>query len=119
MKALSLLSTLGLIVLIATGCGSTQATQRTTATASWAFNGINWNHRIYKITRQTVQHVGKQVTSVTTFSQDETTPETGTFSNYFAVGTKIFAIPGTDDTKAIAVEKSDGTYVKAILDHSY
>ncbi|OGX60892.1 MAG: hypothetical protein A2189_04220 [Paenibacillus sp. RIFOXYA1_FULL_44_5] len=104
---------LSLVVIAVSGCGPSQTT------ASWAFNAINWHHRIYRVTSQVVSSVGNQISSVTNFSQSEETPEAGTFSNYFPVGTKIFLIPGVDDSKAIAIETANGTFVKAILDHSY
>lgn len=97
-----------------TGCAFTRA-----AEASWAFKAINWNHRIYRVTDQVVTSVGEQVTSVTKYSQNEGTPETGTFSNYFPVGTEIFSISGVDVSQAIAIETSKRTFVKAVLDHSY
>ena len=91
------------------GCGRTQTTA-----ASWAFDSVKWHNHIYRVTTETVGGVGQQIGVVTNYSDNEATPETGTFSNKYPVGTKLFSILNTDTIDAIAVQTKDGSYLKAV-----
>jgi hypothetical protein len=85
----------------------------TTASASWAYPFVRWNERNYAITTTSVPKVGKDLGSVTTFSDRECT-YTGVFSNFYEVGTKLFAIPNVNTSKVIAVQTGEGTYLEAV-----
>lgn len=106
-----------LIALALSGCGQTQAegqsSQKQTSATSWAYELVNWNHHIYKVTSESVKSVGEQIGSVTHYSNVESTPQTGTFSNAFPVGTKLFAIQNASTSTAFAVQTKNG-YVKAV-----
>ncbi|MCF8564610.1 hypothetical protein LLE49_07605 [Alicyclobacillus tolerans] len=106
-----------LITLFLSGCGQTQAEgqspQKQTSAPSWAYELVNWNHHIYKVTSETVSSIGEQVGSVTNYSDVESTPQKGTFSNAFPVGTKLFAIPNVPTSTAFAVQTKNG-YLKAV-----
>ena len=91
------------------GCGRTQTTA-----ASWAFDSVKWHNHIYRVTTETIGNVGQQIGAVTNYSDNEATPETGTFSNKYPVGTKLFSIPNTDTIDAIAVQTKDGSFLKAV-----
>lgn len=94
------------------GCGQPQQT------GSWAFSEVNWRDHVYKVTSESVTDVGRQIGSVTHYSDQESTPQTGTFSNMFPVGTKLFAIPGVATGIAFAVQTKHG-YVRAVDTGAY
>ena len=112
-----------LVVLLLSGCGAptTGSPQQTSSQVadSWAFRFVNWQHHIYKMTADKVDVVGQQLGAVTNFSDVESTPQTGTFSNAYLVGTRLFEILGTDPGVAIAVEMSPGVYVRAVDTGAY
>ncbi|WP_072872987.1 hypothetical protein [Alicyclobacillus tolerans] len=110
---------LALLTLSFPGCGQVQAggqspQTHTTSASSWAYE---FNH-IYKVTSESVKTVGKQIGSVTNYSDVESTPQTGTFSNAFPVGTKLLAIPNVPTSTAFAVQTKNG-YVKAVDTGAY
>jgi hypothetical protein len=104
---------LGLSVL--SGCSSqkTNSTEtRTSSAASWAFEFVVYNGYIYKISSDKVTNVGKEIGEVTNYSDKEGT-YSGNFSNKYPVGTKYYAIQSVDSNKSIAIQLSDGSYVRA------
>ncbi|MGZ4112362.1 MAG: hypothetical protein ACXVP5_08005 [Tumebacillaceae bacterium] len=88
----------------------------TASSPSWAFYFVRWNDRTYVITETPVpkQRVGKQLGAVTS-SSDREGEYTGTFSNYYPIGTKLFAIQEIDPTKAIAVQIGQDEYREATV----
>lgn len=108
-------------VFALTGCGQSPSQSPPTSSgssSSWAYKLINWHNHIYKLTSEQVKTVGKQIGSVTNYSTVESTPPTGTFSNFFPVGTKIFEIPNVPTSTAFAVQTKDG-YVKLVDTGAY
>lgn len=103
------------MLLFLAGCGDSQLQGQ----ASWAFPGLNWNGHIYRVTSEKVKRedIGEQLGSVTSFSEVEGAPETGTFSNTLPVGTKLYEIRGVDVSDAIAAEPKDKSFLKIIFDH--
>lgn len=109
------------IVFVLSGCGQSPSQPVSTASgtsSSWAYELINWHDHIYKLTSEHVHAVEKQIGSVTNYSTVEGTPQTGTFSNFFPVGTKIFEIPNVPTSTALAVQTKDG-YVKLVDTGAY
>lgn len=94
--------------ILVVGCGQTHSS------ASWPFALVNWNQHMYKVTADSVNNVGNVVGSVTNYSNIEAASHTGTFSNKFPIGTKLYEIPGTSTNIAIAVQISDGSFLKAV-----
>jgi len=105
-----------LTVFALSGCGQTQSRPTQTASGtsnSWAYKVVNWHNHNYKLTSEHVKVVGRQIGSVTNYSTVESTPQTGTFSNFFPVGSKLFSIPKFPTSTAFAVQTKDG-YVKLV-----
>ena len=78
---------------------------------SWAYPFVVWDNHIYVVSEETVLDVEKKIGKVTKYSDMET--YSGNFSNVFRKGTKYYSIKGIDTTIAIAVQSSDGQYIKA------
>lgn len=94
--------------------GPSRGGSGSTSSASWAYAFVKYKGVAYVITQQTVKKSGHKIGEVTQSSDRETSDESGNFSNEFPKGTKYFQIPGVSTAKAIAVQKPDGTVVKAI-----
>ncbi|BAU28938.1 hypothetical protein DFP93_103215 [Aneurinibacillus soli] len=105
-----------LFLLIVTACsnGTSIWNQKQQKTASWAYQFIKWNGVTYVVTGEKIKTVGKEIGSVSSYSDKEDTIQSGVFSNKYPVGTKFFEIVGTDIKKAIAVEEKGRIYIKAI-----
>ncbi|WP_049917359.1 MULTISPECIES: hypothetical protein [Bacillota] len=81
----------------------------------WAYRFVVWNGDTYKATDEAVLDVGKQIGKVEHYSDHESTRATGVFSNEYHEGTALYEIKNVSTDKAIAVESSEGEYVK--LEH--
>lgn len=87
---------------------------RGVSSASWAFAAVTWSHRIYRVTNTRVSSIGEQIGSITQYSEDEATPEFGTFSNTYHVGTKLFRIRGVDVNQALVIQTGSHSFQEAI-----
>lgn len=83
-----------------------------TSSASWAYLFVVYNGSTYVVGSEEVAAIGKEIGEVTSYSDREGT-YAGNFSNRYPVGTKFYEIEGTDPSEAIAVEATDGWYVRA------
>ncbi|MFF2094549.1 hypothetical protein [Paenibacillus sp. NPDC058174] len=81
----------------------------------WAYRFVVWDGDMYRATDETVPDVGKQIGKVEHYSDHESTRVTGVFSNEYRKGTALYKIKDVSTEEAIAVESSEGTYVK--LEH--
>ena len=88
------------------------------SSASWAYLFVVWDGFTYVITDEKVEEVDKKIGAVTRYSDMEGT-YSGNFSNAYKKGTQYFSIKGVSTDVAIAVQKEDGTYIKAIRDGEY
>ncbi|GIN70235.1 hypothetical protein J14TS2_07100 [Bacillus sp. J14TS2] len=61
-----------------------------------------------------VEKVDKKIGTIKYHSTKEEDSTDENFSNYYEVGTDIFKISNIDTTEAIAIEVSNGYYIKAI-----
>ena len=84
---------------------------------SWAYSFVVWNDYVYVVSEETVLNVEKEIGKVTKYSDME--PSSGNFSNVFPKGTKCYSIKGINTTIAIAVQSSDGHYIKAYRQGEY
>lgn len=115
MRTLKILLAISLALTFLSGCGSKETKgQHTATTASWAFEFVVWDGDAYAVSheKKEIKKVGKEIGSVTQFSNKEGTYSDG-FSNKFPVGTKLYELQGVDPKKSIAIGLQDGTYIKA------
>ena len=84
---------------------------------SWAYQFVVWDDHIYVVSEETVLDVEKKIGKVTKYS--DMYSYSGNFSNVFPKGTKYYSIKGIDTTIAIAVQTSDGHYIKAYRQGEY
>ena len=83
----------------------------TAVATSWAYSFVVWDDYVYVVSEETITDVEKQIGRVTKYSDME--PYSGNFSNTFPKGTKYYSIKGIEPTIAIAIQTSDGHYIKA------
>ena len=84
---------------------------------SWAYPFVVWNDSVYVVSEETIDDVEKEIGKVTKYSDME--QYGGNFSNVYPKGTKYYSIKGINTSVAIAVESSDGQYIKAYLQGEY
>ena len=85
-----------------------------TAYAKWANAFVVYNKNVYVITdkKVNVELIGSKLGQVTKYSGREGT-YSGNFSNVYRMGTKYYAIIGSDVNKAIAVKEKSGIFIEA------
>lgn len=88
--------------------------------AEWAYRFVVYADKIYEVTEEQVlpQQIDKKVGEVTRYSTKEGSYP-GHFSNAFPQGTDYYSIRDTSITAAIAVQVSEGVYIKAINRGTY
>lgn len=86
---------------------------------SWAYPFVVYEGYMYVVSEESVgeEEVEKEIGSVTQYSDMESLP--GNFSNIYPVGTKYYSIKGVNAEDMIAVEESEGQYLKAERDGKY
>ena len=84
---------------------------------SWAYPFVVWDDHIYVVSEETVLDVEKKIGKVTKYS--DMYSYSGNFSNVFPRGTKYYSIKGIDTAIAIAIQTSDGHYIKAYRQGEY
>ena len=84
---------------------------------SWAYPFVVWQNYIYVVSEEDVTEIDKEIGKVTKYSDMESL--SGNFSNMFKKGTKYYSIKGISTDEAIAVEESDGQYIKADREGKY
>lgn len=86
---------------------------------SWAYPFVVYEGYIYVVSEESVggEEVEKEIGSVTQYSDMESLP--GNFSNTYPVGTKYYSIKGVNAEDMIAVEESEGNFLKAERDGKY
>lgn len=87
--------------------------------ANWAYDFVVWNDYIYKVSDVYVQEIEKEIGEVTYYSDDESSRHRGNFSNVYEKGTKYYSIKGIKTEEAIAIEDSNGQYIKATKEGKY
>lgn len=84
---------------------------------SWVYSFVVWEDNIYVISDEFVSEIKSEIGHVTKYSDMKSYP--GNFSNTFEKGTKYYSIKGISPNEAIAIEKSNGRYIKAYRDGEY
>lgn len=84
---------------------------------SWAYPFVVWDGYIYVISDEYVTKIDNEIGQVTKYSDME--QYSGNFSNAYKKGTKYYSIEGINTDEAIAIEDSDGRYIKAYKDGEY
>ncbi|MEH6995218.1 hypothetical protein V7075_21335 [Neobacillus drentensis] len=84
---------------------------------SWAYPFVVWEGYIYVVSDEYITDIDKVIGEVTKYSDMESL--SGNFSNIFEKGTKYYSIKGISTDEAIAIEESDGRYVKANREGKY
>jgi hypothetical protein len=100
-----------IIVYLLLFSGCTQITQNT---QSWPFDKmVSFNGNHYVGSEDAVNVVGEKLGSVKYYSTNEVDDNKDCFSNHYKVGTNFYAIPNISNKDTIAIEISQGKYVKA------
>jgi len=86
--------------------------------ADWAYAFVVWDGHVYVITDEQVSEIDKEIGHVTKYSDREGS-YSGNFSNANPKGTKYYSIQGISTDEAVAVQKDNGTYIKATRDEKY
>lgn len=90
------------------------------ASASWAYSFVVNDGKVFVVTEEPVKEsVVREVIGKVTYHTSEEGTYIGNFSNAYPKGTKYFAIEGIAPEEAIAVQKRDGTFVKALYEQEY
>ncbi|MGD6830945.1 hypothetical protein ACQCT5_02190 [Sutcliffiella halmapala] len=86
---------------------------------SWAYPFVVYEGYMYVVSEESVGEVEveKKIGSVTEYSDMESLP--GNFSNIYPSGTKYYSIKGVNPEDMIAVEESEGIYLKAEREGKY
>ncbi|MBP2242302.1 hypothetical protein J2Z40_002876 [Cytobacillus eiseniae] len=84
---------------------------------SWAYQFVVWDGYIYVLSDEYVNEIDKKIGRVTRYSDMES--YSGNFSNTFKKGTKYYSIQGIHPEQAIAIEESEGRYIKAFREGKY
>jgi hypothetical protein len=84
---------------------------------SWAYTFVVWQDYIYVVREEYVTEIDKKIGKVTKYSDMESL--SGNFSNMYKKGTKYYSIKGVSTDEAIAVEESEGRYIKATREGKY
>ncbi|MDF2557998.1 MAG: hypothetical protein K0R71_1826 [Bacillales bacterium] len=77
----------------------------------WAYPYVVWNDYTYIVSEENVSEIDSKIGKVTYYSDMEA--HSGNFSNEYKKGTKYYSIKGISTDVAIAIEESDGRYVRA------
>jgi multidrug efflux pump subunit AcrB len=88
------------------------------AIAEWAYSFVVWEGYTYVVSDEYVTEVDKLIGKVTIYSSIEGT-YSGNFSNAYKEGTKYFSIKSIDTGRAIAIQESDGKYIRANRNGEY
>jgi len=88
-----------------------------TLATSWVYSFVVWDGYIYVISDEYVTEIDSEIGHVTKYSDME--QYSGNFSNAYEKGTKYYSIEGISTDEAIAVEESDGQYIKAYREAEY
>lgn len=90
------------------------------ANASWAYSFVVNDGNIYVISETQIEsnEIGSKIGKVTKSSDEEGT-YSGNFSNFFPKGTPYYKIKDIDINEAIAIKKSDGSFIKASYEGEY
>lgn len=88
-----------------------------TFATSWAYPFVVWDGYIYVISDEYVTEIGNEIGYVTRYSDME--QYSGNFSNAYKRGTLFYSIKDISTDQAIAVEESDGQYIKAYREAEY
>ncbi|CAM4414445.1 hypothetical protein FHS16_001007 [Paenibacillus endophyticus] len=91
-----------------------------TVHADWARHFVVYDGNSYSITDIPVDasQIGNELGKVTSYS-DEEGIYSGHFSNYYPVGTPYYAIQKIETDEAIAVNGSDGMFIRASYEGAY
>lgn len=90
------------------------------ASASWPYGFVVNDGKLFVVTEEPVKEsVAGEVVGKVTYHTNEEGTYIGNFSNAYPKGTKYFAIEGIAPEEAIAVQKRDGTFVKALYEDEY
>ncbi|WP_045521062.1 hypothetical protein [Neobacillus niacini] len=84
---------------------------------SWAYPFVVWEDYIYVVSDEYVTEIDTEIGHVTMYSDMKSYP--GNFSNAFKKGTKYYSIKGISTEESLAIEESDGRYLKADRDGKY
>ncbi|MBM7619744.1 hypothetical protein JOC95_001596 [Bacillus tianshenii] len=87
------------------------------AATSWAFEFVVYDGYVYVVGEETVEDVEEEIGNVTQYS--DMASLAGNFSNHYPVGTKYYSIKGVSAEEAIAVEESEGNYLRAERETKY
>ncbi|MBY6036990.1 hypothetical protein KUV80_10005 [Fictibacillus nanhaiensis] len=84
---------------------------------SWAYSFVVWEDNIYVISDEYVSEINSEIGQVSKYSDMKSYP--GNFSNTYEKGTKYYSIKGINPNEVIAIEESNGRYIKAYRDGEY
>jgi len=97
---------------------SEPVTVSTNSSASFPFPLVKWSDKVYKVTTFNVTEVEVELGEITSFSTIETDEKSNSFSNVYAVGTKIWSIKDVDVNDAIAIDLGNNVFVKAVSSYN-
>ena len=83
----------------------------------WLYPFVVWDGYVYEVTEESVTVIGDEIGQVTNYSDME--QQSGNFSNAYEKGTKYYAIKGVSTEKSLAVQETNGQYVKADRKEKY
>jgi uncharacterized protein YdaL len=86
--------------------------------ANWAYKFVVWDGYIYVVSDEYVKEIDTEIGHVTKYSDIESS-YSGNFSNTYEKGTKYYSIKGISSDETIAIEESDGRYIKANREGKY
>lgn len=108
-----ILVVLTIMIMCLGGCAfSSEKPTEVESSKDWAFHFVIWNGNMYIKTSETVKIIGEQLGEVEHYSDDETDVQTDLYSNFFPEGSQLFSIEGVSTASAIAVEQTNGSYLK-------
>ena len=84
---------------------------------SWVYPFVVWKDYIYVVSDEYVTEIESKIGQVTKYSDMES--YSGNFSNTFEKGTKYYSIKGISTDDAIAIEESNGRYIRANSEGKY
>ncbi|MCM3690828.1 hypothetical protein [Neobacillus niacini] len=84
---------------------------------SWAYPFVVWQDYIYVVSDEDVTEINRKIGQVTKYSDMKS--YSGNFSNTFKKGTKYYSIKGISTDEAIAIEESNGRYIRANREGKY
>ncbi|MCJ7840119.1 hypothetical protein MUB24_04165 [Lederbergia sp. NSJ-179] len=103
-----------LLVLPIYGCGNNEVSNGTSASFAYE-KSIVFNGNLYVGQDEEVNKIERKIGVINYYSdKEEEYSNKDNSSNYYDSGTNIYEISGMDISKAIAIEISNGHYIKAI-----